>query len=99
MDGKTRSGSNETNPNQIVVEGFTLPNGAIVTSTGEIVLPSGMLVGLVSPAAGPGAEGGKPKVIIVHTVMKLGELLSQGYVAIIVDLNKKGDDEEVVAMN
>ena len=99
VNGKTRSGSSETNPNQIVVEGFTLPNGAIVTSTGEIVLPSGMLVGLVSPAAGPGAEGGKPKVIIVHTVMKLGELLSQGYVAIIVDLNKQGDDEEVVAMN
>jgi hypothetical protein len=88
-----------TNPNQIVVEGFTLPAGAIVNANGEIVLPNGMLIGLVSPAAGPGAEGGKPKVIIVHSVYRLGELLAQGYVAIIVDMNGNPDDEQELALN
>jgi filamentous hemagglutinin family protein len=99
VNGKTQTGSNPTNPNQIVVEGFTLPAGAFVTDTGQIVLPTGMMVGLVSPAAGPGAVGGKPKIVIVHNVQMLGQLLAEGYVAIVVDLNKEGDDEEIVALN
>lgn len=99
INGKTVQGNASTNPNQIVVEGFTLPAGAIVTSSGEILLPSGIMVGLVSPAAGPGAEGGKPKVIIVHNVRTLGELLAQGYVAIVVDLNNELDEDQEIAMN
>jgi filamentous hemagglutinin family protein len=99
INGKTVQGSAPTNPNQIIVEGFTLPAGAFITSSGEIILPSGMMVGLVSPAAGPGASGGKPKVVIVHNVHMLGQLLSEGYVAIIVDLSKDSDEMEELAMN
>ncbi|MGV8995834.1 MAG: hypothetical protein ACOH12_02680 [Parvibaculaceae bacterium] len=99
VNGKTQTGSTPSNPNQIVVEGFTLPAGTFINSDGQIVLPSGMLVGLVSPAAGPGAKGGKQKVVIVHSVQMLGQLLAEGYVAIIVDLSKNNDEIEEVAMN
>lgn len=98
VNGKTRTGNNATDPNQIVVEGFTLPAGTIITPSGEIILPSGMMIGLVSPAAGGSAQGGKPKVILVHSVQKLGELLAQGYVAIIVDLSGNKDEEQEIAM-
>tara|TARA_R110002110_G_scaffold413827_1_gene642006 strand:- start:4847 stop:9793 length:4947 start_codon:yes stop_codon:yes gene_type:complete len=100
VNGQTRTGDVGTNPNQIVVEGFTLPAGAFITASGEIVLPGGMLIGLVSPAAGEGAAGGAPKVIIVHSVRRLGELLAAGYVAIVVDLaNTDDDEEEEIALN
>lgn len=99
VNGKTQTGSNPSNPNQIVVEGFTLPAGTFINSDGQINLPSGMLVGLVSPAAGPGAKGGKQKVVIVHSVQMLGQLLAEGYVAIIIDLSKNNDEIEEVAMN
>ncbi|HMM15410.1 MAG TPA: hypothetical protein PKA57_12350, partial [Parvibaculum sp.] len=98
VNGKTRTGNNATDPNQIVVEGFTLPAGTIITPSGEIILPSGMMIGLISPAAGGSAQGGKPKVILVHSVQKLGELLAQGYVAIIVDLSGNKDEEQEIAM-
>lgn len=98
VNGQTRTGNNNANPNQIVVEGYTLPAGALVTPSGEIILPSGMVIGLISPQAGLGIEGGKPKVIIVHSVQRLGELLAQGYVAIIVDLSKNSDETEEIAL-
>lgn len=98
VNGQTRTGDNGANLNQIVVEGYTLPAGAIVTPSGEIILPSGMVIGLISPQAGLGAEGGKPKVIVVHSVQRLGELLAQGYVAIIVDLSKNSDETEEIAL-
>lgn len=99
VNGKTRTGNLGTNPNQIVVEGYTLPAGSIVTPSGEIILPNGMMIGLVSPQAGPGATGSKPKIVVVHSVQRLGELLAQGYVAIIIDLSKDEDDqEEIIAL-
>jgi filamentous hemagglutinin family protein len=98
VNGQTRTGNSETNPNQIVVEGYTLPAGAIVTASGEIILPNGLVIGLISPQAGGGAPGSKPKVVVVHSVQKLGELLAQGYVAIIVDLSKNNDDQEELAL-
>ena len=99
FQGNFAQTSENVNPAQIVVEGFTLPEGAIVTSSGGIILPRGMLIGLVSPAAGEGAAGGKPKVTIVHSVQMLGELLAEGYVAIVVDLEGTVDDEEEIALN
>ncbi|MCE9650790.1 MAG: filamentous hemagglutinin N-terminal domain-containing protein [Parvibaculum sp.] len=98
VNGSTRTGDFSANPNQIVIEGYTLPAGSYITASGEIVLPEGMVIGLISPQAGPGAKGSKPKVIVVHSVRRLGELLAQGYTAIIVDLSKTSDEEEVIAL-
>lgn len=93
VNGQTVVGSSDASFNQIVVEGFTLPQGAFVTDTGEIVLPQGLSLGLISPAAG--GEGGlKTKMIFVRSVQRLGQLLSEGYTAIVIDLNEGFSDEE-----
>jgi hypothetical protein len=69
--------------NQIVVQNFTLPTGSVVTKTGEIILPPGQMISLLSP----GGASGAPKLIQVQTVQQLGSLLSEGYTAIIIDLS------------
>ena len=97
VNGKTRTGDSGPNENQLVVEGYTLPEGAFVTDTGEIILPSGLQLGLISPQAGPGSEPVKPKVILVHNVRTLGELLSQGYTVIVIDLSKDGENQEIAS--
>jgi filamentous hemagglutinin family protein len=86
------------NPSQIVVENFVLPAGTTVTATGEIVLPQGLVIGLLSP----GGAGGAPKLIQVQSVQDLGSLLASGYTAIVIDLSgrqkdKKKDDKKDVA--
>ncbi|HET7336132.1 MAG TPA: hypothetical protein VFI93_13530, partial [Rhizomicrobium sp.] len=97
INGETTLGVSGIGPNQLVVEGFALPAGTTVTPSGALVLPTGVLVGLLSPA---GASG-QPKVVLVHSVQRLGELLANGYTAIVIDLNnkKKEDKEIVVASN
>jgi len=93
VNGQTVVGSSDADFNQIVVEGYVLPQGAFVTSSGEIVLPQGLSIGLISPAAGEG-EGSEPKVVFVRSVQRLGALLSEGYTAIVIDLNDGFDDNE-----
>ena len=94
VNGQTVVGSSDADFNQIVVEGFTLPAGATVTDTGEIVLPQGLAIGLISPAAGEGSEGTAPRVIFVRSVQRLGALLAEGYSAIVIDLNEGVSEEE-----
>jgi hypothetical protein len=93
VNGQTVIGSSDADFNQIVVEGYVLPQGAFITSSGEIVLPQGLSIGLISPAAGEG-EGSEPKVIFVRSVQRLGALLSEGYTAIVIDLSDGLDDSE-----
>jgi filamentous hemagglutinin family protein len=89
VNGETNLGNSGANPNQLVVEGFALPLGTQVRASGEIVLPQGMVLGLLSPG---GAS--TPRVIVVHDVRRLGELLEAGYVAIIMDLSGREKDKE-----
>ena len=98
VNNQVSVGSGNTNPNQIVVENFVLPTGTRVTSSGAIVLPPGLMIGLLSPGGGTSA----PKLIQVQDVYSLGSLLSSGYTAIIIDLSghTKTDDKAVrVSMN
>jgi|GEM_PF-2218710 len=92
VNGQKQSGGVEGEFGQIIVEGFVLPEGAIVTEGGDIVLPQGLAIGLISPAAGEGAT--EPKVIFVRSVQRLGALLADGYSAIIIDLDSGFSDEE-----
>ncbi|GGD04666.1 hypothetical protein GCM10011587_05570 [Pyruvatibacter mobilis] len=93
VNGQNVIGTSNADANQIVVEGFTLPQGAFISESGEIVLPQGLTLGLISPAAGP--EGGlETKVVLVRSVQRLGQLLSEGYTAIVIDLNSGFSDEE-----
>lgn len=93
VNGQNVIGTSNADANQIVVEGFTLPQGAFISESGEIVLPQGLTLGLISPAAGP--EGGlETKVVLVRSVQRLGQLLSEGYTAIVIDLNNGFSDEE-----
>jgi hypothetical protein len=71
------------NPAQLVVEGFVLPAGTTIGANGQLILPQGVLLGLLSPG------GGKPKMILVHTVQDLGQLLADGYSVIVIDLSGK----------
>ena len=98
VNGQTVFGGSDANNSQIVVEGFTLPSGAFVTAGGDIVLPEGLALGLISPAAGEG-EGFETKVVLVRSVQRLGALLAEGYTAIVIDLNDGfGDEEQEVAL-
>jgi hypothetical protein len=83
------------NPQQLVVEGFALPTGTTVLANGTLVLPAGVLIGLLAPG------GGEPRMVLVHSVQELGELLSEGYVAIVIDLDgdQKDDDKMQIASN
>ena len=77
------------NPAQLVVEGFTLPAGTTIGANGQLILPQGVLLGLLSPG------GGKPKMILVHTVQELGQLLADGYSVIVIDLSGKDKDKPI----
>ncbi|MEH6527330.1 MAG: filamentous hemagglutinin N-terminal domain-containing protein [Sneathiella sp.] len=77
-------GESEAEVKQYVVEGFELPADAYITETGAIILPDGFGLAAISPAGG----GTKPKIIMVHDVKSLGELLEAGYTAIIINLNQ-----------
>jgi cytoskeletal protein CcmA (bactofilin family) len=77
------------NPAQLVVEGFTLPAGTTIGANGQLILPQGVLLGLLSPG------GGKPKMILVHSVQQLGQLLASGYSVIVIDLSNRGEDKPV----
>lgn len=77
------------NPSQLVVEGFTLPAGTTIGANGQLILPQGVLLGLLSPG------GGKPKMILVHTVQELGQLLADGYSVIVIDLSGNDKDKPI----
>ena len=77
------------NGQQLVVEGFALPPGTQIGANGALILPAGVVIGLLSPG------GGTPRVVLVHSVQLLGELLSEGYVAIVIDLSDKRKDENM----
>jgi hypothetical protein len=81
VNGEATEGAGNTNPNQLVVEGFVLPAGTTITASGQLVLPEGVVLGLLSPGGDK-----KPKVILVHDVHELGELLAAGYTAIVIDV-------------
>ena len=76
-------GTNPNNylPQQLVVEGFVLPPGTQIAANGQLILPPGTVIGLLSPG------GGTPRVTMVQNVQQLGELLEAGYTAIVIDLN------------
>jgi len=77
-------GDSDAEIKQYVVEGVELPADAYITDSGGIVLPAGLALAAISPAA----EGVKPKIIMVRNVRILGELLDAGYTAIVIDLNQ-----------
>ena len=77
------------NPSQLVVEGFVLPAGTTIGPNGQLILPQGVLLGLLSPG------GGKPKMILVHSVQELGQLLASGYSVIVIDLSTRGSNKPV----
>jgi cytoskeletal protein CcmA (bactofilin family) len=89
VNGQTTVGMANVNPNQLVVEGFVLPAGTTIGANGQLILPEGTLLGLLSPG------GGKPKMILVHTVHQLGELLASGYSVIVIDLSGHGKEKLV----
>jgi cytoskeletal protein CcmA (bactofilin family) len=89
LNGQTTVGLANVNPNQLVVEGFTLPAGTTIGANGQLILPQGVLLGLLSPG------GGKPKMILVHTVHQLGELLASGYSVIVIDLSNKDSGKPI----
>jgi hypothetical protein len=89
VHGQTTVGMANVNPNQLVVEGFVLPAGTTIGANGQLILPEGTLLGLLSPG------GGKPKMILVHTVHQLGELLASGYSVIVIDLSGHGKEKLV----
>ena len=64
--------------------------GGAVGAAGELVLPSGLSLALIAPQ---GVSASRPPVI-VNSVERLGELLREGYTAIIIDLGQSGLAEE-----
>ncbi|HEY7979170.1 MAG TPA: hypothetical protein VID67_13330, partial [Rhizomicrobium sp.] len=89
VNGQTTVGLANVNPNQLVVEGFVLPAGSRIGANGQLILPQGVLLGLLSPG------GGKPKMILVHTVQQLGELLAGGYSVIVIDLSNRDSGKPI----
>ncbi|MBS0273287.1 MAG: filamentous hemagglutinin N-terminal domain-containing protein [Proteobacteria bacterium] len=89
VNGQTTVGLANVNPNQLVVEGFVLPAGTTIGANGQLILPQGVLLGLLSPG------GGKPKMILVHTVHQLGELLAAGYSVIVIDLSNSDSGKPI----
>jgi filamentous hemagglutinin family protein len=85
-------GRGTTNARQIIIDSFLAPLGAGVNAAGEIQLPVGLALGLIAPA-GNGKGGQRPPVLVNH-VDRLGELLRQGYTAIIIDLDESNLDLE-----
>jgi filamentous hemagglutinin family protein len=89
-NGQPVLGNNSINPNELVVEGFVLPAGTTVSASGELVLPQGVVIGLLSPGG-----DSKPKLILVHSVQELGSLLASGYMAIVIDLSGHRKDNKI----
>lgn len=89
VNGQTTVGLANVNPNQLVVEGFVLPAGTRIGANGQLILPQGVLLGLLSPG------GGKPKMILVHSVQQLGELLAGGYSVIVIDLSNRDSGKPI----
>ena len=89
VNGQTTVGLADVNPNQLVVEGFVLPAGTTIGANGQLILPQGVLLGLLSPG------GGKPKMILVHSVQQLGELLASGYSVIVIDLSNRDSGKPI----
>lgn len=71
------------NGQQLVVQNFALPAGSQIDAEGQLILPAGMMIGLLSPGGGPAS------LILVSDVRSLGQLLSEGYAAIVIDLKGK----------
>src|SRR5690606_19590078 len=81
------------NLRQLVVENFVLPAGTQIGANGELILPAGTVIGLLSPG------GGQSRVIMVHDVQTLGQLLAAGYSAIVIDLNGRKKKPTQLALN
>lgn len=79
------------NPRQLIIDTFLAPAGGSVDANGQISLPAGLALGLIAPA-GRG-EGQRPAVV-VNNVQRLGELLRDGYTAIIIQIDESGLDIE-----
>ncbi|MCW2396332.1 MULTISPECIES: filamentous hemagglutinin N-terminal domain-containing protein [unclassified Sphingobium] len=80
------------NPNQIITDTFITPVGGQVTGTGEIILPVNLTLGVIAPASA--AVGPARPPIVVNTVQRLGELLRQGYRAIIIQIDEGRQEVE-----
>ena len=70
-----------------VVLGLVLIIVGMAMGVTMVLLPVGVVIGLLTPA---GASG-KPRIVLVHSVRMLGQLLSDGYTAIVIDLNNHKD--------
>ena len=93
LNGQTTSGGPRVPGQQLVVENFALPAGTQIATNGALILPQGLVIGLLSPGGGPA------KVIMVHDVQTLGQLLAEGYVAIVIDLKNGKNAPVTVASN
>jgi filamentous hemagglutinin family protein len=89
-------GSGTTDARQIIIDTFIIPTRGTVSANGEIQLPAGLALGLIAPAGN--GKGGQRPAVVVNSVQRLGELLRQGYTAIIIQLDETNLDlEEEVA--
>ncbi|NYT40295.1 filamentous hemagglutinin N-terminal domain-containing protein [Sphingomonas sp. R-74633] len=89
-------GSGTTDARQIIIDTFIIPTRGTVSANGEIQLPAGLALGLIAPAGN--GQGGQRPAVVVNNVQRLGELLREGYTAIIIQLDESNlDVEEEVA--
>lgn len=79
-------GSGKTDARQIIIDSFLRPAGSMLYADGSFELPLGLALGLIAPA-GDGSGKARPPVV-VNSVGRLGELLRQGYTAIIIQLDE-----------
>lgn len=84
-------GGGETDARQVINYLFLVPAGGAIGASGEIVLPSGLVLGLIAPV-GVVSAGRSP--VLVNSVDRLGELLRVGYTAIIIQLDEIGGEFE-----
>ncbi len=75
---------------QLVVEGFTLPRRHHDRGERRDHPAAGLAIALITP----GGPDGKPQMILVHSVQRLGQLLAEGYVAIVIDLTTGDEDSQ-----
>ena len=74
---------------KIINDRFLAPAGGLIGGQGEIILPSGLVMGLIAPA---GMETAGRPAVVVNSVDRLGELLRVGYTAVIIQLDPSSDD-------
>ncbi|WP_305096379.1 filamentous hemagglutinin N-terminal domain-containing protein [Croceibacterium aestuarii] len=84
-------GGGNTDARQIINDRFLAPAGGVIGGQGEIILPSGLVMGLIAPA---GMETAGRPAVVVNSVDRLGELLRVGYTAVIIQLDQSSDDVE-----